>query len=715
MRGLNPNHVLVLVDGVRRHTSANIDSDAGVDFGSTPVDLNMIPAAAIDHIEILEDGAAALYGSDAIAGVVNIITKKASHGLSISSQTGANAYNGDGWQAQVNADGGLKLGRDGYLHLSGQFYHTDHMVVNTADHRLLGSYPLGADTSGYYTGPVKLPLNSNKIMSTPEETRETLSIDFGKPITDEIDSFGLITYGHRAAQSYETYRLPTIAPTYYPWGFEPLDASNENDYAATLGLRGSSVFGFKWDVSTTYGADEDSISTLDNVNTGLLAATGYSPTSMQVASYRMAQWTNDANFRRNFNIGHKLPMLLAFGAEHRLEMYDIEPGSTASYLDGGSQAVTGIAPQNAGNWSRDVWAGYLDTDFHPLRAWDFDLAGRIEHYTDVGNTENGKVSSRYDISRRVALRGTISNGFRAPTLAEEHYSTANAGPNSAGGLLPASSGAARSLGATPLKPERSTNLTGGVVLEPVDGWHIEADAYQINIRDRLVQGGTTYGETAVTALQSLGVVVPSSIASSAVSASYITNGASTRTQGVDIKSDYTFHFSRYGTLNISAGLDLNRTRVTHIGESSTGSPLLNAQNVASFTGTYPRSKLILDAMWRFARWDVNVRQSRYGSTTNLLTYDDWATGTCPNGGSKQYSGNCFEQFKNTPRWLTDLEVGYQILPRIHLALGANDIFNVRPRRVPNDANYVGGLPYDYQSAQVPITGGYYYGRVNMGF
>lgn len=181
MRGLNPNQVLVLVDGKRRHTTANIYADAGPAFGATPVDLNMIPAAAIDHIEVLEDGAAALYGSDAIAGVVNIITKKTNHGLNTSFQTGANAYNGDGWQYQASVDGGLSLGHDGYLHISGQLYHTDHMVPYTEDHRLLNYRPAGAGTT-MYTGSVAVPKDSNKVTSTPEETRQNLSIDFGKKL-----------------------------------------------------------------------------------------------------------------------------------------------------------------------------------------------------------------------------------------------------------------------------------------------------------------------------------------------------------------------------------------------------------------------------------------------------------------------------------------------------------------------------------------------------
>jgi len=742
MRGLNPNEVLVLVDGKRRHTTANIYADAGPQFGSTPVDLNMIPAAAIDHIEVLEDGAAAMYGSDAIAGVVNIITKKTSHGLNMSAQTGANAYNGDGWQYQLDADGGLSLGGDGYLHLSGQIYHSDHMVPYTEDHRLLGSAPAGAGTS-LYTGNVSVPKDSNKVMSTPEETRETLGINFGKTLTEGVEGYGQITYSHRHAESYENYRVPSTSLSLYPSGYSPLETIDENDYAATLGLKGDHFLGFSWDLSTTYGADEDDVGDKNTVNSGMLSSKcvsraanptstsaylstdgcGWSPTTVRAESYRMAQWTNNLDFKRNFNIGHILPTTLAFGAEHRLETYKIVAGNPSSYEAGGTAGYVGLQPQNAGNWSRDIWAGYGDLDMHPTKKWDVDFAGRFEHYTDVGNTENGKVSTRYDFTRRLAVRATISNGFRAPTLAEQHYSAINVGATSVSGLLPVSSSSARSLGASPLKPERSTNISGGIVVEPLDNFHVEVDAYQVNIRDRIIAGGTVNGTTAESAIQQLGFVLPSGLDSNAISTYYFANGASTRTQGLDVKGDYLLHLHRYGTLQLSASLDLNRTTLTHVGTTSVdgvSTPLLNAATASYITSEYPRSKLILNAFWTIGSWDVNLRQTRYGQTSTMLAYQDYtpSSATCSAGGTVsalRYSSSCYAQFKNTPRWLTDLQIGYRFNPHWHVAVGANNIFNIRPREVAQINNNYGARIYDANSAQVPMTGGYYYGRIDARF
>lgn len=708
MRGLNPNEVLVLVDGKRRHTTGNIYADQGPSQGSTPVDLNMIPSNAIDHIEILRDGAAAMYGSDAIAGVINIILKKNPSGLNMSAQTGANAYTGNGWQYQTNIDGGWSFLGDGYVHMSGQVYHTDHMVASASDLRLTPG-------NSEYLG-LNVPQHSNVQTSTPEETRENLGIEFGKPFSENVEGYGLITYGHRHSESNQIYRLPTIAPSAYPYGFTPLLTIEENDYAATLGVKGHHLLGFDFDLSTTYGADEDDIGVKNSFNTNLYSITGSSPTTVRAESYRMAQWTNNLDLRRNINILHRVPMTLAFGAEHRLETYNIMAGEAASYLYGGTQAYGGIRPESAGAWSRDIWAGYLDGDFHPLKHWDLDFAGRFEHYTDAGNTENGKISSRYDFTKRIALRATISNGFRAPTLSEEHYSSLISSPTGATGLLATTSPGGRLLGASQLKPERSTNVEGGIILQPIDGWHVSADVYQINIRDRIFGGGSTYGDLARQAIELSGISIPSGINSSNIVANYFANVGNTRTQGVDIASDYILKLKQYGTVDLSLSLNINRTRMSHIATNANGQPLLNGQTVSYLTTGSPQSKIILNAYWSIGDWGINVRQTRYGETVSMLTYQDAtpASLTC-NGAPLRYSNVCWGRFVNTPAWLTDIEVSYRMGKHWTFAIGANNVFNIRPRRLPKDLSIYGGKLYDFTSSSLGIQGGYYYGRINAAF
>ena len=711
LRGLSPNDVLVLIDGKRRHETANITADAGPEQGATPVDLNMIPAAAIDHIEILRDGAAAQYGSDAIAGVVNVIMKKADHGGSATAFTGADAYNGDGWQYQLDTDKGFSFGNDGYVHVGGQVFHTDHFTAQTVDDR---SAAFG--TPGGFTEPA----NSNKILGLPEETRETLSVEFGKTLVPDLfgglQGYGLITYGHRHSEAYENYRTPTRIPTVYPYGFSPLETDEENDFAATLGVKADNVFGFHADLSTTYGADITNIGNKNTGNPALATSTvsidgyppGFTPTTVLAQSQQNAQWTNNLDFTRPFHaLG--MPMNFAFGAEERSEVYRLGAGSLASTVDGGTQGFAGLLQANAGSFSRNVWAGYIDYDVHPLQHWDIDLAGRFEHYTDAGDTENGKISSRYDFTRWLALRGTISNGFRAPTLAEENYSSLNVSPTGASGILATSSRGAQSIGAVPLKPERSTNASAGIVLQPLPNLSITTDIYQINIRDRIVGAGGVTGTAAETAISDTGASLPVGTQANDVSAYYFANGASTRTQGLDIDVNYFTDFRRYGTVTWTAGIDLNRTRLHHNGTDAFGNPFLTAQGIGYLTTAAPRSKIILDAFWRIGRFDVNIRQTRYGQTTDEVTYEDLAP------AALQFSGSQFAEFKNLPEWLTDLEVGYQIAPHWHAAIGANDIFNVRPRELPQELSYLNVAHYDQTSSTAPINGGFYYGRLNFTF
>ncbi|MBA5725366.1 TonB-dependent receptor [Bombella sp. TMW2.1880] len=687
LRGLNPNHTLVLVNGIRRHTTANISADSGPEEGSSPVDLNMIPPEAIDHIEILRDGAASRYGADGLAGVINIVLKKDIKSSNIDAQTGANAYNGDGWQYQFGFDKGFSLGEDGYVNLAGQMFHTDHFIQKGLD-----------DRTGLYDDPA---------LSLAEQTRQTLSLNFGKHFTQSLEGYGFVTYAHRHGEGFQDYRTPDVFPQYFPNGFSPIEAMEEQDFAVTLGLKGRLPAGFHWDANTTYGADDDHMSLKNSGNPAYYADYGTSPTKVRTERFKNEQWNNTLNISRKFAFAPGRSLDLSFGAQHRLEKYTIGAGEPASYYKGGLQGFSGLMPQNAGSWNRNVWAGYIDADFHPLRHLDVDFGGRYEHYTDSGNAQTGKVAARYDFTKRFAIRATISNGYRAPTLLEQHYSALSVIPNGASASLPVSSVAASSLGAQKLKAERSTNASGGIVMEPITNLHVSVDVYQINIRNRIAPGGSFQGSAAENAISLMGAALPGGLDPDNVTATYFTNGASTRTQGLDIMADYNLKLHRYGSLNLSMALNLNRTRIHHLNTYADGSPILNAQQIGYLTTASPRSKIVLNAYWKLNRWNVNLRQTRYGETVNNVTYQDQAP------AALQYSQSQFHRFVNTPAWLTDLEVGFQATKRIHLAIGGNNLFNVRPRRMPAANSYLGTLFYDNNSAGIPMTGGYYYGRINI--
>ena len=691
LHGLSPDHVLVLVNGKRRHSTANISLDPGPNQGSTGVDIDMIPVGLVDHIEVLRDGAAAQYGSDAIAGVINIILKKNSHGGELQSTNGQ-TYAGDGFSTTNSASVGLDLGGKGFLDLAADYVRQNH-TVRTGPDDYFGTYQPG---HGYY----------NPILGSPASTRETVGYNAGYYLGDDVELYGFGTYGHRDSQAYQNYRPPSVLPEIYPNGFVPAETVNENDFSVTTGIKGQNLFGWSWDLSSTYGGDNDSMGMTNSANTGLYAAEGYTPTSFHLATVSNTQLTNNLDFSRAFQLPLlPAPVNVSWGVEQRRETYSVGTGDYASYILGGSQALPGLAPVSASDSSRNVLGTYIDLSTHLTSKWTVDLAGRYEHYSDVGSTTNGKIATRYDFTPKFAIRGSVSTGFRAPSLAEEYYSNVNESPASVSGLLAANSAAARLIGAEPLKSEKSTNLNVGFVLTPVQGMHLTLDAYQIDIRNRIVEGGTASGEAAIAALNAAGLSVPSSVPASAVSASYFTNGASTRTRGLDLTGSYHTGFGAYGQVDWDLGVNINTTSVTHVGTGANGTPELNAQQIAFLSTSTPKNKIIIGGTWHRDKWGVSLHETRYGSTSTEATYFS---------GPNAFSTTQFLHFENAARYVTDVEVRYDVTKKFQIAVGANNLFDVYPNKLPYVAQ-LEGSQYDTAVSSIGINGGFYYARARYVF
>lgn len=691
LHGLSPDHVLVLVNGKRRHTTANIALDGGLNQGSTGVDIDMIPVALIDHIEVLRDGASAQYGSDAIAGVINIILKRATHGGEVQSTTGQ-TYAGDGLKNNESANIGLNLGDKGFLDLSAEYARQNH-TVRTGPDDYFGTFPPG---HGYY----------NPIEGDPASTRESVGFNAGYYLGDDVELYGFGTYAHRNAQAYQNYRPPSVLPQLYPDGFVPQETINENDYSVTAGIKGENLFGWSWDLSTTYGGDHDVFGMVDSANTGLFAAEGYTPTTFHLNTISNTQLTNNVDFSRAFQLPLlPAPVNVSFGFEQRRETYSVGAGDPASYVYGGSQALPGIAPVSASDNSRNVIGTYIDLSTHLTPKWQVDLAGRYEHYNDVGDTTNGKISTRYDFTPRFAVRGSVSTGFRAPSLAEEYYSNVNESPASVFGLLPANSAAARLIGAQPLQSEQSTNYNIGFVLTPINNLHLTIDAYQINIRNRIVEGGTASGEAAIAAMEAAGLSVPASIPPSAVSASYFTNGASTRTRGIDFTGTWHTGFGAYGQVDWDFGVNLNTTSITHVATGANGAPQLNAQQIGWLTTATPKNKIIIGGTWHLDKWGVSLHETRFGPTSSEQTYIV---------GPNAFSTTQFLHFDNAARYVTDIEVRYDVTKKFQIAAGANNLFDVYPSKLPYAAQ-LEGAQYDAFASTIGENGGFYYLRARYQF
>jgi iron complex outermembrane receptor protein len=683
--GLNPDQVLVLVNGKRRHSSANIGASAGPQQGVTGVDLDMIPVSAIDHIEILKAGDSAQYGSDAIAGVINIILKSASQGGSLSTTEGQYETKG-GFSRDLAENVGTSLGQNGFLNISGEYSGHDH-------------------TNNRFYNPLD-KLADDRDYNAFSTNREDLSVNGGYYFSDDLEFYGFATYAHRDGGQFELPRNGTVLPTIYPNGFTPQQSIAEDDYSITGGVKGKNFLGWDWDLSSTYGSDFDDIGIFESANTGLYKATGYTPTSFHLYNLTSTELTNNLDFTRPIFVAIlPAPLNISFGGEQRHEGYDIGAGDYDSYVDGGSQAAPGLAPASAGNHGRDVFGTYLDLATKITPQWQVDAAGRFEHYTDAGNTTNAKLSTRYDLSPQIAFRASFGTGFDAPSLAQEFLTTVAVGPTSASGLLAANSAAAQSLGASRLRPEQSTNFNIGTVLNPIPNANVTIDAYQIDVRDRIVAGGTASGAAALAALSQIGFSL-GGLSGNQVTASYFTNGAATRTRGVDIIGNYLQDFADYGSVKWELSGNINDTELLSVVKLSNGTPSLNAQQEHWLTTAAPKFKFTAGGNWQGEKWGLSLHENLYGPTSDELT------NYSPAG--KVLSTTVFGRFNEGIKYTTDVAIHYKLARNLQLSLGANNLFDAYPDKIPVGNQYE-GLKYDIQSSQIGILGGFYYLNLSYKF
>jgi iron complex outermembrane receptor protein len=681
LHGLSPNHLLVLINGKRRHSTASVDTD-GPQQGQTGVDIDTIPISAIDHIEVLRDGDSAQYGADAIAGVINVILKSSNHGGSAQATAGE-YYAGDGFSRQVSGDAGFDLGGRGFVHLSAEYSGKNFTDRNGVDPR-----------TGEHT---------NTFEGNPRNNTESLGINTAYELSDNVELYGFATYAHREGAGKELWRLPSFLPAVYPDGFLPLDTRREDDYGITGGIRGKDFFGWSWDASSTFGRDTVNVGLINSVNPDFYAAFGYTPTNFHISTFNSSQWTNSLDLTRPVSIAFlPHPLTISWGLEHRRESYKIGSGDYASYYNGGPQALAGIAPADASDHSRNVAAAYLDLSTKLTSRWQVDLAGRFEHYWGIGSNETGKIATRYDFSPKVAVRASFGTGFQAPSLAQEYFSSLVVGPTEAVGQLSPLSPIAKSLGATPLKPEESTNINLGLVLNPIDNLTATIDVYQVVVRDRLIDSGYAEGATAADALAAGGIVLPST--ATYISTNYLQNAADTRTRGADIAITYRTNLEQYGIVDWSISANLNDTKLLRVATVG-GLPVTNAQQDAWLTSVTPEYKVIAGATWHKESWAVSLREHIYGHASDQVTIYE---------GPNTFSTTVFDRFDQRARATTDLSVGYSFVPNLTLTVGANNVFNAYPDRMAAQDQYL-GWQYDGYISQMGINGGFYYASLKYSF
>jgi iron complex outermembrane receptor protein len=724
LRGLSGNEVLVLVNGKRRHSSAV--TIAGI--GGTGTDLDLIPVSSIDHIEILKDGAAAQYGSDAIAGVINIILKSDPSGGSFSGEYGQNANANVGGLGQngktgnFSANQGIALPHGGSLNVSA--------AVNLQkDTNVAG--PVPTNTSIYPLLPNGEPdprettsSRYRQIMGLPNTQTENFSYNFTQPINSAVELYSFATYSHRFSQGFGTYRSASSSQnnlSFYPDGFLPQFAVQDNDFQVVAGARGTNLLGWDWDLSTSYGRDDARVEDSNALSPSFGAA---SATNFYLGSLVASEWTTNLDLTRKVNTGlFDKPLQVSVGLEHRYDEFQQTVGDYQSYAQGGfipstgafagqpispgSAGMGGFSPQASGSYGRTNDAVYVDLAQALTNKWSVDLAGRFERYNQgVGNVASGKLSTRYAFTPGFAVRGTVSNGFSAPSLQDSYFTNISSSYNrnvftgqwiqQISSLVPASNPAAQALGATQLKPEKSTNVSVGIVLQPVDRLNISLDAYQIVIENRIVQSTALQG-TAVSALLAAAGQVPSQ------AISYFANAGTTVTQGVDLIADYYTPLGKYGNVKWTFMSTQQNQQIRSLNNpavlTAAGVQLIGRDAQGRLTVANPKNVTSLSGDWTYGKFDLFLKETRYSSVIGLNAIA---------ANRDEYVPAAF---------ITDLNLSYWVTKKSRLSIGANNLFNKKPPNLPPAAIQYFGFPVSTPNpswfSPYGVNGGFYYARLDV--
>jgi iron complex outermembrane receptor protein len=717
LRGLGPDQVLVLVNGKRRHTSALVNVNGTIGRGSTGVDLNAIPASSIERIEILRDGAAAQYGSDAIAGVINVILKAdpitdlgvqvGSSFTKIPARAGYSAAGAapderltDGDVSSVDANTGMNFRGGGFVHVSGQY-----------DNRGSTNRSLPDTRTQYLAGSPKIndPAWNNRLtyrQGDAHVNQFSAMLNSALPMMAsgaQIYAFGGGT--HREGQGAGNFRRSldnNNVRAIYPDGFLPLINSTINDYSGTVGVRGE-LRGWRYDLSGLYGHNSFRFDITNTVNPTLGVA---SPTEFYAGTLKFGQATANLDLVRGFPVSaFSGPLNVALGLEARRDMYGIGAGEPNSYIDGGvkvldgpntgaattpgSQVFAGFRPTDAGDHSRSNVAGYVDFQANVLPQFLLGVAGRSEHYSDFGGTTTGKVNARYEFIPGYALRGALSTGFRAPSLAQEFYASTATNFLIVNGVntpveirtLPAESGPAKALGAEPLKAEKSVNGSLGLALAPLSNLNLTVDYYHIRIKDRIVLSGNFQGITAFLAEQGFPGVG---------SARFFTNAIDTRTNGVDVVARYALDLGRVGITRFTGGYNHTGTVVKRVSSTPT---ILASQQITLFDRLersrieegQPHETLNLTLDHTLNRLFVMLHTTRYGKVGRRGETNPQLDQTWPE------------------KWVSDANLSYGVTRQLRFTIGANNIFDIYPERNIVPLNNSGIFPY---SAFGPAPFGY---------
>jgi len=716
LRGLATDQVLVLVNGKRRHTSANITRQSLANGrGAAAVDLSLIPLSAIERVEILRDGAAAQYGSDAIAGVINIVLKEKDDGGNIGYRFGG-YEKGDGLQRKYSGWKGFSLPNDGFVTLSFDAGSQDPASDTNPDNRIF----YRGDTS------TNTPREQNNRYRTWDWGTNSVSDQYNFAVNSEmglgqgLSAYGFATYSHKNTDASGFFDPPTalynnygsVALQRYPDGRLPITRYYLEDYALTGGLRYEDEQLGKFDLALNHG--DNSLRSQD-VNAINPSWGVNSPDSIYTGDRDASQTNLTLDWVRDFPTDLLFkPLTLSAGLAWRKENYELSAGEAAGWQNGplfntldpitGRRLpgyYSGITQVDAASLERKVLGAYFDVEGQVTEKFQAGVAVRSEHYSDFGDTTNGKLSLRYDFTPQLAARATASTGYRAPSLVQSGMSSFSVQvveqPPGSGHYvevqqrtLRADSPEARLLGGTALKPEESTNYSLGLVWRPLPNASVTADAYRININNRI----TLSDQLPASVVSPIFAGTPYA---NIQSAAFYTNVADTRTDGIELTGNYQFDLQQWGRLNLSSGFSKNRTQITALHDVGNiqGSQIVGRTTQGLIEDGTPDSKLTLSANWLYDNWGVTIAQRRYGEWKSL-------------NASNPTLDQTF-----SPQWVTDLDLSYTFNKAVKVSLGAINLFNTYPDKAAGAQLY--GVPKYSITSPEGAQGAFYYTSVSYDF
>ena len=716
LRGLGPGEVLVLVNGKRRHTSSDLNASNGIGRGDISVDFNAIPAMALSRTEVLRDGAAAQYGSDAISGVINLILDRSAG--TRAQATYSSTTKGDGEAYELSASTGVRVGEGGVFRLTAAFRDAQGTNRSRLDTRqqYFGSngtrLPSGNFGSGTGLTPANGTLDPREAaidrdvfrFGDQPSTNKQLFYNFVAPVPGGVELYsfggysrldGDIEYFFRRAGQDETLRA------FYPDGYRPrLDSRIEN-LSTAVGLRGTDLAGFGWDLSTNYGVNTQDLFYDNSVNVSLGTA---SPRRFYRLGSDFYQWTSNLDLTREIALGDGAPLRLAAGLEYREETYRLFSGDIDGFRNGGVPVLDGPnvgrpaiigaqpgpsnGPDDRASLSRDSYAVYGEAEKEFFGRVLLTGAVRHERYSDFGSTTNFKVAGRVGLVGGLAVRGSYNTGFRAPALAQSGYNASNTlilnGQQAIVRVAAVDSPVARLAGATDLKPERSRHVSAGLTFAG-GGVTATLDAYRIKLRDRIAISSTFQDTRLTSFLASRGQAGFSAL-------SFITNAVDTTTEGVDLVVNARHRFGDGSALTGTIAGNYTKTEFDRIAGTPAPiaalgitTPLFDLTQQLRFSDSLPRSKVTLDLNYTRGPFTLSVTSTRYGevATVALLNrtpaqvaaltpgYDVRLVqvGTSPNSDIVQRFGAAL---------LADVELSWQATTALRLSAGAQNLFDTYP-------------------------------------